>query len=557
MYRITCDGATLYDPDNPVLQILSGTLKTGVNLAGTLTFVLSPTHPYRDRVQVRRSVVTVYRDEKIYFRGSPNSVAEDDNNLATVTVEGALAWLNDSVQPFGEYHEMPLRTYLETLIANHNAATDDFKHFTVGSVTVTDSNDSLYRHSNFEHTKDAISDKLVSRLGGYLQVRWENGVQYLDYLADFRHVNAQGVHFGQNLLTYARSLPSSSLATAIIPLGCRLKDETGKDTDERLQIDNGGKNYVWDEEAVEQFGWIFDTVIFDDVTLKENLLSRGYSTLESRKALPATVKLTAVDFGALDGRYERITVGDLLPVDSAPHNVDTFMMVAEMLENLTDSGKSTVTLNRTSATMTDNLISSKKDAAQQLEVVRTEVYTRTDEIRQSVTEFEIEVNQNLDGISSSVTETQTQITTTTENIYDALGQLQETIVTDEALEEVKQLLISQWSDELELRFTSVLNIIDQTNGTIEENQRLLEQYIRFEGARIELGRSDSVIKAVLQNDRLSFVESGQEVAYISNRTLHIKDAQIEQTLRFGNADSGYYVWSIGENSTYELTYTGP
>lgn len=557
MYRITCDGATLYDPDNPVLQILSGTLKTGVNLAGTLTFVLSPTHPYRDRVQVRRSVVTVYRDEKIYFRGSPNSVAEDDNNLATVTVEGALAWLNDSVQPFGEYHEMPLRTYLETLIANHNAATDDFKHFTVGSVTVTDSNDSLYRHSNFEHTKDAISDKLVSRLGGYLQVRWENGVQYLDYLADFGHVNAQGVHFGQNLLTYARSLPSSSLATAIIPLGCRLKDETGKDTDERLQIDNGGKNYVWDEEAVEQFGWIFDTVIFDDVTLKENLLSRGYSTLESRKALPATVKLTAVDFGALDGRYERITVGDLLPVDSAPHNVDTFMMVAEMLENLTDSGKSTVTLNRTSATMTDNLISSKKDAAQRLEVVRTEVYTRTDEIRQSVTEFEIEVNQNLDGISSSVTETQTQITTTTENIYDALGQLQETIVTDEALEEVKQLLISQWSDELELRFTSVLNIIDQTNGTIEENQRLLEQYIRFEGARIELGRSDSVIKAVLQNDRLSFVESGQEVAYISNRTLHIKDAQIEQTLRFGNADSGYYVWSIGENSTYELTYTGP
>lgn len=557
MYRITCDGATLYDPDNPVLQILSGTLKTGVNLAGTLTFVLSPTHPYRDRVQVRRSVVTVYRDEKIYFRGSPNSVAEDDNNLATVTVEGALAWLNDSVQPFGEYHEMPLRTYLETLIANHNAATDDFKHFTVGSVTVTDSNDSLYRHSNFEHTKDAISDKLVSRLGGYLQVRWENGVQYLDYLADFGHVNAQGVHFGQNLLTYARSLPSSSLATAIIPLGCRLKDETGKDTDERLQIDNGGKNYVWDEEAVEQFGWIFDTVIFDDVTLKENLLSRGYSALESRKALPATVKLTAVDFGALDGRYERITVGDLLPVDSAPHNVDTFMMVAEMLENLTDSGKSTVTLNRTSATMTDNLISSKKDAAQQLEVVRTEVYTRTDEIKQSVTEFEIEVNQNLDGISSSVTETQTQITTTTENIYDALGQLQETIVTDEALEEVKQLLISQWSDELELRFTSVLNIIDQTNGTIEENQRLLEQYIRFEGARIELGRSDSVIKAVLQNDRLSFVESGQEVAYISNRTLHIKDAQIEQTLRFGNADSGYYVWSIGENSTYELTYTGP
>ena len=46
MYRITCDGITLYEPDNPVLQLISGTLKTGQNIAGTLTFVLAPTHPY-------------------------------------------------------------------------------------------------------------------------------------------------------------------------------------------------------------------------------------------------------------------------------------------------------------------------------------------------------------------------------------------------------------------------------------------------------------------------------------------------------------------------------
>ena len=557
MYRITCDGATLYDPDNPVLQILSGTLKTGVNLAGTLTLVLSPTHPYRDRVQVRRSVVTVYRDEKIYFRGSPNSVAEDDNNLATVTVEGALAWLNDSVQPFGEYHNMPLRTYLETLLANHNAKTDDFKHFTAGTVTVTDSNDSLYRHSNFEHTKDAISDKLVSRLGGYLQVRWENGVQYLDYLADFGHVNAQGVHFGQNLLTYARSLPSSNLATAIIPLGAKRTDEEGNQTEERLQIDIDGRNYVYDEAAVEQFGWIFDTAVFDDITLVENLLSRGYSTLESRKALPATVKLTAVDFGALDGQYERITVGDLLPVVSAPHNIDTFMMVAEMTENLTDPGKSTVTLNRTSATMTDSLISSKKTTAQQLEIVQTENITRIDKVQQSFTAYKTEVSQNLDSITASVTETQATITTTTENIMDAIEGVREDSVTQTQLEEVKNTVVQLASDNVELRFTQVKNLIDSLGGAVEENQRLLEQYIRFEGARMELGRSDSVITAVLQNDRLSFMESGQEVAYISNRTLHIKDAQIEQTLTFGDADNGHYVWAIGENGELELTYTGP
>ena len=360
MYRITCDGITLYEPDNPVLQLISGTLKTGQNIAGTLTFVLAPTHPYLSRIKARSSVISVYRDGALYFRGSPLNVTESDTGLVTVTSEGTLAWLGDSVQPFAEYHNMTVRTYLETLIQNHNAAVQDdaYKQFTVGEVTVTDSNDSLYRHSNFEHTKDAITEKLTKRLGGILQVRWKNGVQYLDYLAEYKHVNGQGIKFGQNLLTYARSVPTANLATAIIPLGCKLTDADGNETDKRLQIDNGGKNYVWDEKAVQEFGWIFDTIICDDVTLKENLSKRGYSELEARKALPTTIKLTAVDFGALGGNYERITVGDLLPIVSAPHNLDTYMTVAEMTENLVDPGKSTVTLNRTYKTVTSKLFSS-------------------------------------------------------------------------------------------------------------------------------------------------------------------------------------------------------
>ena len=318
MYRITCDGITLYEPDNPVLQLISGTLKTGQNIAGTLTFVLAPTHPYLSRIKARSSVISVYRDGALYFRGSPLNVTESDTGLVTVTAEGALAWLGDSVQPFAEYHNMTVRTYLETLVQNHNVAVQDdaYKQFTVGEVTVTDSNDSLYRHSNFEHTKDAITEKLTKRLGGILRVRWKNGVQYLDYLAEYKHVNGQGIKFGQNLLTYARSVPTANLATAIIPLGCKLTDADGSETDERLQIDNGGKNYVWDEKAVQEFGWIFDTIICDDVTLKENLGKRGYSELEARKVLPTTIKLTAVDFGALGGNYERITVGDLLPIVS-------------------------------------------------------------------------------------------------------------------------------------------------------------------------------------------------------------------------------------------------
>lgn len=558
MYRITCDGITLYEPDNPVLQLISGTLKTGQNIAGTLTFVLAPTHPYLSRIKARSSIISVYRDGVLYFRGSPLNVTESDTGLVTVTAEGALAWLGDSVQPFAEYHNMTVRTYLETLVQNHNVAVQDdaYKQFTVGEVTVTDSNDSLYRHSNFEHTKDAITEKLTKRLGGILRVRWKNSVQYLDYLAEYKHVNGQGIKFGQNLLTYARSVPTANLATAIIPLGCKLTDADGNETDERLQIDNGGKNYVWDEKAVQEFGWIFDTIICDDVTLKENLSKRGYSELEARKVLPTTIKLTAVDFGALGGNYERITVGDLLPIVSTPHNLDTYMAVAEMTENLVDPGKSTVTLNRTYKTVTSGIASVKKELGQEFDLVKSDMQKRTDKVQQELTDYKVDARKDMDSITASVTETRTELTTTTENVYDALGELRDTAVTTEQLEEVKQSVIQLNSDNLEIRFSQVKSLIDQLEGDAAKKQRVFEEYIRFEGARMELGRSDSVITAVLANDKLSFFENGQEVAYISNLTLYVTEIHVLSRFVMGDADNGPFAHTFGEGGTYDFAYEG-
>lgn len=181
----------------------------------------------------------------------------------------------------------------------------------------------------------------------------------------------------------------------------------------------------------------------------------------------------------------------------------------------------------------------------------------TETVKQELVDYKVDARKDMDSITASMTETRTELTTTTENVYDALGRLQDTAVSTEELENVKQLLITQWSDQLEYRFTQVTNLIDSTNGTIAENQRLLEQYIRFEGARITLGRSDSAIQAVLSNDRLEFVENGQTVAYISNRMLYITDAHITGSLSFGNADTGLYMWRYNaEADTFDLEFEG-
>lgn len=611
------DKYTIYDPRAPDLKVISPVCKMTVNKAGMLTMTIPPEHPYIGKISKLSTVISLMQDDDLIFRGRILNDTFDLYNTRKVEVEGELAYLNDSVQPLAVYHDMPVAAYFKKMIEHHNTAVGEDRRFTPGIVTVTDSNDSLYRQSDHESTMDAIMDKLVDRLGGYLVVRYDGGVRYLDYLKEYGNVNAQRITPSTNLIDILHTIRGEDIATAIIPLGARLEDAEKVGTVKpRLTIAaaNGGKDYIYDADAVAQWGWIYKTVVHDDITLVENLLRAGYKDLEAAKYLSGSIEADAVDLHLTDTQIERIKLGDMVLFSSTPNGIETQMIVSGVTIPVDAPGDTTYVLGTTYKTMTDQiptrppqdgqdgtpgtsvvsiieeyvLSDSKTDAPSKgwvatpptwvsgkyLWTRKKITYTNPDkteyttpvcdssweaieETQQTFTEYTVEAGKRMDGISSSVTETQTQITTTTENIYDALGQLQETIVTDEALEEVKQLLISQWSDELELRFTSVLNLIDQTNGTVEENQRLLEQYIRFEGARIELGRSDSVIKAVLQNDRLSFVESGQEVAYISNRTLFIKDAQITQTLRFGNADSGYYIWAIGENSTYELTYSGP
>lgn len=172
---------------------------------------------------------------------------------------------------------------MQDLIDIHNAQVEERKQFVVGRVTVKDSNDSLYRYSNYEDTRTAFKDKLTSRLGGHLVIRHEDGLRILDYLSDEDYYtrNTQGIRFGKNLLDFSKNMDASDLVTCVIPLGAKLDERPGPAleaiSEQRITIAsvNGGVDYVTDDNAVKEYGKIYKTVTWDDVTLPENLKKKG------------------------------------------------------------------------------------------------------------------------------------------------------------------------------------------------------------------------------------------------------------------------------------------
>ena len=231
MYKITAQNRsgityTLYDPRSPDLKLISPTCKTAVNKAGLLTFSVPLTHPHTDKIAKLDTVVTLWQDDAILFRGRALNDEWDLRSTRKIEVEGELAYLNDSVQPLTVYHDMTVAEYFAKLIELHNAQVDESRRFTVGQVTVTNSTDNVYRQSDYESTMDALQDKLLDRMGGYLVIRYgKDGTRYLDYLKEYGNVNSQRITASTNLIDMLHTVRGEDVATAIIPLGAQLDDE--------------------------------------------------------------------------------------------------------------------------------------------------------------------------------------------------------------------------------------------------------------------------------------------------------------------------------------------
>ena len=113
---------------------------------------------------------------------------------------------------------------------------------------------------------------------------------------------------------------------------------------------------------------------------------------------------------------------------------------------------------------------------------------------------------------------------------------------DYATNSTLQTQLSQTNEELRVDFTKSIQTtsselqskIDSTNSSMNSQFSEINKYIRFVDGKIILGETGNELMLTIQNDRVSFTQSGVEVAYFSSNTLYVKRAEILTTLRIGN-----------------------
>lgn len=377
MYRVYCNNSPLYDLRDEDLVLISPIVKIGENTAGSFEFSILPKHPHYEEVNELTSVITAYDGDEEIFCGRVVEITKDLYNRKKVICEGELAYFNDSIQRPARYQGLTVRGYLETLVNIHNQQVKNQgidKTFKVGAVTVQDNNDYVYKYTNWESTLEVIKTDLLKTYGGYLRIRKENGVRYLDYLADYPNTNTQVIEFGSNLLDFTHDMVASDIVTAVIPIGARLEDVTeieGLDAYLTIKDVNGGVDYVYSQEAVKSYGWIFKTVKWDDVHVADNLLKKGKEYLSDIQFAQIILTVSAVDLHMLHVDMERIKVLDRIRVTSTPNGLDRFFPVSEMTIYLDKPSNNKLTLGtsyskNSLSTKTESNITSIKDKIEEL-----------------------------------------------------------------------------------------------------------------------------------------------------------------------------------------------
>lgn len=335
-------------------RISGGKIVKAVNAVDSFTFTIYPDNAGYNKLKPLTTSVTVTDDStgKDVFIGRvlkcPDSMDEQGLICKSVTCEGRLGWLYDSVQPYAEYKVVGIRTVLASFISKHNAQVGDDKHILVGQVTVTGENNYTYS-VNWVSTMDAISEQLVGKFGGEIQLRDQDGKVYIDYLEHIGHGTDTKIELAVNLKTISREIDETSVITRLYPLGAKLTD-----SEKRLTIGsvNGSKDYIEDSALVAKYGVISGTQTWDDVTQASVLKTKATAYLKSANKAKKQYKITAVDLSTIDMNFEQFELGCWYRVVNPLMGIDEDLRIIGITINLDNPEQSELTFGDKFETMT-------------------------------------------------------------------------------------------------------------------------------------------------------------------------------------------------------------
>ena len=460
------------------LKLITAQLNLQAGQAGTFTFSIAPDNTAYNNFTKLTSWVDVYRDTVLLFSGRVIEITEDFKLVRTIVCEGLLAVLADSVfRPIT--FNGTLQSLVQTMIESHNAQVEADKQLTIGTITIED--EYLYRaYEDYESTISRLMD-LVDSYGGFMTVTKQGNTLYFDWREEIAGLNSQGIDFGENLLDLTQMESAADIVTILIPLGAEIDSEDG--TSARLTISavNNDKDYIINQDGIDEFGQVVGVQIWDDVTVDSILKSKAQDWLNAQVVNKVSINVSAADLAFTDDMIDYFMIGQTIPVKSTVHGINANFVALEQSLNLLDPSQDRMVLGSTVAGYISTMQKAVQSNKNLVESVIHDYVTNQEMVDRSVALQESIIDQTAESIRTAV-----------ETINGTIGN-----ITD--------------------RITAVEQTSDSWNVYISENGEVLT-YMKVDAQGLWIGRAQDPIQLLETNQAIKFVDSSGNVTLLEINT---------------------------------------
>lgn len=425
MYRVDIynknQRTSIHLPYDSKINLLMGTINRELNLADTFRFSLTPDNPGWNAITPFKTTVKVIDlqlNSEIFIGRALDpeiTMSTEGNLIKNFEAESELGYLKDSYQPFKEVHNTSPADFFRMLVNTHNNQVNDDQKFEVGNINVTNSTDNVYRYLEYQNTYQSLMDKLVTRLGGYLAVRHENGKRYLDYLVDSGVETLMPIELSKNMLSLNETNKVGELITRLVPLGITQTIEGSESSAAQPKLTigsvNNGVDYLIDSDLESNLGVvIYGTNEWSDVTEANNLLMKGKNWLANQR-IPDTVSVSAVELSLINSKYERYKLGNIYVIKNAALGVNSKHILSAQTINLLSPEQSELTFGDKEMTLIEyqQELNNQQKASNQLNSILNGYQKKVSELENDLTNSNTLTEKEIEDLKTRIKELETLI----------------------------------------------------------------------------------------------------------------------------------------------------
>lgn len=373
IWNIWLNSSIVHQPVTTTSNVIGATLSLALDSAGSLEANVPVSHPLYATIAslpiMGRDVWRVERDGTEVFRGRlllRERMPLDGS--VRVVIEGDLAMLNDSLCLPYSFSGSPTE-YMQQLVRNHNAQVDDWKRFSVGSVTIVDKGGNDYIVRGSESTTTTWEEMAAKTVGssdaGHLVLR--RGTHVIDWLANVAEPCDQPVKLGWNMLELSDEMDGADFATAIRAVGAdqngtRVEIATSRTGGAGVTVRNG---ILVNDALVAAHGTIVREVVWDDVTTEAALWSRALAYCQ-QLSMPRSVTVKAIDMSDAGYAVDAFDVGQVVDLDAL--DTQGRMQVTGIEWDLLDPAGGSITFGKAQVTSSARNASTSQTAQSALYV---------------------------------------------------------------------------------------------------------------------------------------------------------------------------------------------